>query len=219
MPIDFPPDPVTNQNVSQGDMVWKYDGQKWVLISGVTPVSSAAGPGLVPSNMWVRPNVVWSSGRSHGGNAGYPTYQPFYVSGNRTFTKIGCTTTTVTTSGVVRLGIYANDNGVPGSLLLDAGTINYSANNTSYTITISKSFANQWIWLCGVIQSGSSTWLGPDAYATQPYYGYMTSPTSSGSQSQLFSLSAVSGALPDPAPTPVPYGWSTLGIYLEMAAA
>lgn len=50
---------------------------------------------------------------------------PFYVGAEHTFSKIGCNTTVIGTSGAVaELGVYAdNGDGYPGDLITDAGSV------------------------------------------------------------------------------------------------
>jgi hypothetical protein len=88
-------------------------------------------------------------------------YTHFYVGNTTTFDRIGCTTAlTVTTAGTVRLGIYSDTNGAPSSLVLDAGTVAFSAVSTSYLITISQSLNAGWYWLAFNMQTGSAQFLG-----------------------------------------------------------
>ena len=77
------------------------------------PTGPAGTGGVAPlgilnfSNLYVRSAVAWSDGQ---GNNTLNTvmYSPVYISGSRTANLIGVRTTTVTTSGTVRLGIYAD---------------------------------------------------------------------------------------------------------------
>jgi hypothetical protein len=86
---------------------------------------------------------------------------PIFIPNQLTATSLNVRVNTVTTSGVARLGIYNNGSGgAPGSLLLDAGTISYSTNSTTHTITISQVLNIGWYWFGCVVQSGSSTWNG-----------------------------------------------------------
>ena len=71
------------------------------------------------------------------------------------------TTTNPVTPGTARIGIYNSGvDGEPSSLLLDAGTISYSAINTTYTITISQVLTPGWYWMGAVPQSGSASFNG-----------------------------------------------------------
>ena len=94
---------------------------------------------------------------------------PIFITGSLTATAISVNTgATVTTSGVARIGIYnSNSNGEPNTLVLDAGTVSYSAANTTYAITISQPLSMGWYWLGVVVQSGTSTWQGTSNGASQ----------------------------------------------------
>jgi hypothetical protein len=193
--------------------------------TGQQGIQGEAGPGGVPhlgfikAARFVRPIVVYASGVSLSQGNDNPSFMPMYISGTRTFDRIGVTTGTVTTAGTVRLGIYEDAGGYPGELILDAGAISFSQNTTSHTITISQTISNKWIWLCAVPQSGSSTWLGSSAYNSQPYYGYMLNETSSAIPSALFSFNAgITGALPSTAPVANTQGWGSMGVYLRTVA-
>lgn len=75
---------------------------------------------------------------------------PFYVPqpAGVTLTGIGIEVTTAdaATPAVGRLGIYADDEGSPGRLQLDAGTVDMSS--TGYkSIAISKFLRQGWYWL------------------------------------------------------------------------
>ena len=50
-------------------------------------------------------------------------------------------------TSTVRLGIYNNSNGLPTTVLLDAGTISATAASTTYSITVSTAVTAGWYWL------------------------------------------------------------------------
>lgn len=87
------------------------------------------------------------------------SYLPFLVEKTQTFDRIACrTSSTVTGSGTMRLGIYNNSNKRPSTVLLDAGTVAFSAVSTVYAITIDQTLTPGWYWLAAVMQSsGGST--------------------------------------------------------------
>ena len=61
------------------------------------------------------------------------------------------------TGGVVRLGIYADDGtGVPGTLLVDAGTVDVTTNGTK-SLTISLAVTPGIYWLAAVVQGNPTT--------------------------------------------------------------
>jgi hypothetical protein len=87
------------------------------------------------------------------------SYLPFLVEQTQTFDRIACRTgSTVTGSGTMRLGIYNNSNKKPSTVVLDAGTVAFSATTTVYAITINQTLTPGWYWLAAVMQSsGGST--------------------------------------------------------------
>ena len=115
--------------------------------------------------------------------------------------RIGAEVTVVGTAGaVVRLGIYDDDgSGLPGALVVDAGTIAGTVAAAS-TITISQAFANAgWRWLAACVQGAAGTrptmrmvtYVGdaPVSHGSTPGSNIQTSYVQTG----------VAGALPNPA--------------------
>lgn len=99
----------------------------------------------------------WNSTITATANTTY--YQPFFVPNSVTLDRLQfATTATFAGTAVVRLGIYANNNGVPGNLILDAGTVSATAANTVYSITISQSVtAGTTYWLAFNSQTAATT--------------------------------------------------------------
>jgi hypothetical protein len=61
-------------------------------------------------------------------------------------------------TATVRLGIYnLNSNNVPGTVLLDAGTVSATAASTNYEITISQAIDAGWYYLAGNSQTNATT--------------------------------------------------------------
>lgn len=120
----------------------------------------------------------WNSTITATANTTY--YHPFFVPNSVTLDRLQfATTTTFLGTSVVRLGIYANNNGVPGNLILDAGTVSATAANTVYSITISQSVvAGTTYWLAFNSQTAATTniYSGASANAGNgyPITGYMT---------------------------------------------
>jgi hypothetical protein len=88
-------------------------------------------------------------------------FMPHLVTSTKTYTKIGFQTAASSTgSGVTRLGIYRSDPtcelGING-LVLDAGTVNASAGNTAYSITINVTLTPGLYWLAISTGNGAST--------------------------------------------------------------
>jgi hypothetical protein len=85
-------------------------------------------------------------------------YTPFYVTMTQTFDRIGLVTGTgFAGTGLVRLGIYNSVNGLPTTVLLDAGTVATSGVSTQYTITIAQSLSVGQYWLAfNTVTAGST---------------------------------------------------------------
>jgi hypothetical protein len=86
-----------------------------------------------------------------------PFAAPIVTDQAMTITRLGIEVTSAGGSGsVVRLGIYADSDGLPGSLVLDAGTIN-GTSATYQEITISQALsASTRYWLMVVAQVGGN---------------------------------------------------------------
>jgi hypothetical protein len=89
---------------------------------------------------------------------GTVSYLPFLVEKTTTFDRIACrTSSTVTGTSTVRLGIYNNSNKQPSTVLLDAGTVSVTATTTIYSITINQTLNPGWYWLAHVVNSTTGT--------------------------------------------------------------
>mgnify|MGYP000553028085 CR=1 FL=1 len=84
---------------------------------------------------------------------------PFWVHTTTTFDRIAINhaATSAGASSVCRLGIYNDSSGVPGTLLLDAGTVDLSTATAFKTITISQQLTPGLYWLAAVPQITSGT--------------------------------------------------------------
>ena len=73
---------------------------------------------------------------------------PIFIGVNQVVTEIGIEVTTAgSASTVIRLGIYGESSGVPGNLIVDAGTVTADSNAVK-AITISQTLAPGWYFLC-----------------------------------------------------------------------
>jgi hypothetical protein len=90
---------------------------------------------------------------------------PVFLDRSITVTALGLLTGTVTVSGTVRLGIYSSDSdGMPSTLVIDAGTVAFSANTTAYSITgLSQAIGPGIFWLGFAMQSGTSSFTAASA--------------------------------------------------------
>jgi hypothetical protein len=87
-------------------------------------------------------------------------YTVIYVPVTQTVDRIAILTgTTFSGTGTVRLGIYNSTNGLPSTVLLDAGTVTPTAVSTVYQITISQSLTPGFYWLA-FNQQGTAPSLG-----------------------------------------------------------
>jgi hypothetical protein len=78
------------------------------------------------------------------------------TAGSGTLTKLELLTSNTTSTGKIRLGVYYDNNGSPGSLLLDAGEVNaangwVSISNLNLAVT-----ANTYYWLAFLPQYGNN---------------------------------------------------------------
>jgi hypothetical protein len=112
--------------------------------------------GIPPqSGYYIRPTA---SNSSVNATLDLAYYSPIWIFETGSFDRIACRTGgTFSGSGVMRLGIYSNNNGQPGTLVLDAGTVSPTAANTNYEITIDQSLSPGLYWLCTVSQTNAST--------------------------------------------------------------
>jgi hypothetical protein len=82
---------------------------------------------------------------------------PIWIPQQRTFDRISTNCTVAAASSTVRLGIYADTgSGYPGTLVLDAGTVDTSMTGLK-EITISQALAPGLYWIGGVMQGGTPT--------------------------------------------------------------
>ena len=85
-------------------------------------------------------------------------YQPYFINQATTFDRIATITgTSWSGTGTVRLGIYADNNGVPGNLILDAGTVTPTGINQLHQITINQSISAGLFWMAFNIQTPATT--------------------------------------------------------------
>jgi hypothetical protein len=128
---------------------------------------------------------------------------PFSVGVTTTFDRIGIFHGSNVVGSTYRMGIYEDDGaGLPGALILDAGTVATSASaNTFLEVTISQQLTPGLYWLAGVSQGGNPT-MG--RYTTGPAVGPQLGEVSGIGPSITDRVaghvrSAVTGALPNPA--------------------
>lgn len=111
-------------------------------------------------------------------------------------------TTAGSTGSVVRIGAYNDDDGIPGSLLFDAGTVDSTTTGTKEILTNQTLPAGRF-WLAAAVQGGATTVATLGGINTNgPWNRNAMIATSAGYMDTVyFSVfrSSVTGALPDPA--------------------
>lgn len=121
--------------------------------------------------------------------------------------RISCAVTTVGAGSVFRMGIYRADpvSGLPGALVLDAGTINSAVGTGVKELVINQALTPGVYFIGGVAQGGVAPTMR--AFATgliihADAAAAITSPTTFGG----FRLDGVAGALPNPFGPPTYHG-------------
>ncbi len=97
-----------------------------------------AYPGISPSTLTLTVNRIY--------------YVPIFLSA-ATYTKLGIEVTTLA-SGNARLGIYGNSNGIPGSRLVDGGTV-ATGTTGEKSVTISQVLNAGWYWLAVICDAAA----------------------------------------------------------------
>jgi hypothetical protein len=85
-------------------------------------------------------------------------YAQIFIPVTTTFDRIAIKTgSTFSGTASIRLGIYANTNGKPSTVVADYGTVSATTASTVSPITISQSLTAGFYWLAAVMQSAAST--------------------------------------------------------------
>jgi len=157
-----------------------------------------------PVQMLRTGGTIWIGAPWHITSTGVPTQDslratPFHVAVQTNFDQIAAEVTGVIAASTVRLGVYADDGrGLPGALLLDAGTINGNS-ATVQAIAINLNLSPGRYWLCAVSQGGAPTMR--TNLSGSPPIGYGM-PLSSGAtfnpsaQPPAWGMAGQAGALP-----------------------
>lgn len=122
----------------------------------------------------------------------------WFIPSTTTAVSIGIQVTTAIAASNVRLGIYNDSAGVPGSLVVDGGAV-ATATTGFKTVTISQSLSPGWYWIGGVFSHGIATRRVTGLTATGDIWcidGF-TSNTDV-TPHEGFSVAQAYGALPDP---------------------
>jgi hypothetical protein len=119
--------------------------------------------------------------------------QPIIIPDAATYTGIAIQVTTAA-SGSARLGIYSDANGLPDSLILDAGTVSLTTAGAK-EIAISQFLSPAWYWLAFVSNTGAAVYSGYSASGSVPWLGVAT-PTNKTTNYTFFRVSFTYGPLP-----------------------
>jgi hypothetical protein len=98
---------------------------------------------LVPG-LFYSPNA--RTDQSAGGAANFKRATPFYNAVTTSYDRIGIQVTTAVAAGLVRLGIYKIENGVPTSLVVDGGDVDASTTGQK-EVTIAVTLEPGWYGL------------------------------------------------------------------------
>jgi hypothetical protein len=127
-----------------------------VLASGVAARAPVLHPGMRTNNYYLAATVLPSTAvAAISANSIY--YQPISITG--TVNRIGIEITTGS-AGAARLGLYTNNNGIPGTLILDCGTVD-TTNIAIVEATIAETvLRGEWIWMAVVSNATPSCRIG-----------------------------------------------------------
>jgi hypothetical protein len=181
------------------------DGVKWAAAAG-----GGTSPGIGTGGKWFRPPSDISGPNSTLNQLHvFPLWIPQAVTLDRIAVQISGSVATATT----RLGLYSPDasGGFPGTLLLDAGTVDTSTAGLK-AITISQALSAGIIYVAVVNQTAAATLVGRQApYSPMLGFSEPEATPTAGPQNGWYK-SGVTGALPasfsyDGAATNVPTVW------------
>ena len=169
--------------------VWKTRGPDGVVLP-LTKGAELNAPGIMPgekqliTGKWVGLPAVTSAVAAPAVNQAFLT--PFWVPRSQAFDRIGLFVTTAVAASTIRLGVYADNNGVPGALITDYGTVDTTTTGAK-EITIALTQGPALLWLCAASQGGTPTVLA---------LNLALCPSTSPSPQTSWVITAVSGALP-----------------------
>ena len=125
---------------------------------------------------------------------------PFLVGVTTTFTRIGLEVTS-SAVGAARLGIYNFTDGLPGTLVLDGGTID-TGSNAVLEVTISQELFPGWYFLAIVFNATPSVRFAaaPTTFSAMAGWGFNGAP---GNIGEFINKVFTYAALPNPFGTPV----------------
>jgi len=161
------------------------------------PLGSGSGgtstPGVFPTatNRWYTSPATISSATAVAMSANVIYYQPFNLTG-MPIDRIGINVT-AGSAGLCRLGIYTNANGAPGTLILDAGTVDTTSIALVEATIATTYLPGTWVWLCAVFNATPTVTIG--SLGTGAIIGAATFGGSRG-LSATFAFAALTAAAP-----------------------
>lgn len=108
------------------------------------------------AGLWDIPINATGTGSAAAVTANRLYAQLHYIGQNETAIGLGTNVATGVASSNVRLGLYANNDGVPGSLILDAGEVSTSSSSSTPEIVISQALPAGYYWVAGVFSDTPS---------------------------------------------------------------
>ena len=137
----------------------KTDGSLLIggsLSVGGSPVAAGTSPSVIRSGNWHSPGISFSTGAF---SAGAARAVPFIVGSAFTIQAVGIDLTVAGDVGsLIRLGIYSDSSGYPGSLVVDFGTVAGDGSTGAKTITsLSQALTAGLYWFISVSQNWSTT--------------------------------------------------------------
>lgn len=117
------------------------------LASSNSPITGAAQhPGYISGNYYTRPITQPTQNSALIANRIYCT--PILIQRSITVDAVQVANSTTVAAGLVELGIYTNNNGVPGTLVADFGNVVVSATIGTKTLSgLSQALTPGWYWL------------------------------------------------------------------------
>jgi len=170
--------------------------------TGVAGTNGATGATGVSSQLAKRSAVYYRTSTPIQQSVSFVSQEmictPIYLDRTLTADRLGVYIVGGGASSVTRLGIYSDSDGVPSSLILDAGTVSTTSSSTFYSITISQSLNAGIYWLAGVVNSGSMPSAVGVSAGTNNVNPFVlgNSGTPGGNIIQGLGQASVSGALP-----------------------
>jgi hypothetical protein len=171
------------------------------------------------SYLWSLPGWLFYSKATQATGSDVIYYCPIYLNRDMTFDRIGVEVVSTSASGteVVRMGIYEDDDGKPGALILDAGTVSGTSTGIKeITLNPVLSLTKGRYWLAGCAQS-TTGWItfrvpSPTLIQKCPIDGKANSITN-GTYAMGYASNTNSGAGSNGLPNPAVYNTTTASYY------